>query len=73
MFDWKQINIKDQKNVLLYNMKKNNSYNFKTQLLVPDRKDVYDLTALLISNPYQKLDMYNRETEASIRIGINAK
>lgn len=73
LFDWKQVNITDQKNVLFYNMKKNNSFDLKTHLLVPDRKGVYDLTALLISNPYQKLDMYNRETEASIRIGINAK
>lgn len=71
--DWKQINITQDKNVLFYKLQEDNAYSLKTELTAPDQEGVYDLTALLISNPFQKLDMYNRDTEASIRVGVNAK
>ncbi|MGO4529904.1 hypothetical protein AB4Z30_12570 [Paenibacillus sp. 2TAF8] len=71
--DWKQINITQDKNVLFYKLQEDNAFSLKTEVTAPDQEGVYDLTALLISNPFQKLDMYNRDTEASIRVGVNVK
>ncbi|GGJ16096.1 hypothetical protein [Paenibacillus hunanensis] len=71
--DWKQIDILDNKDVLYYKLGKNDSYVLPVKYQVPAQAGIKDLTALLIQSPNQKLDMYNRDTEFSIRVGINGE
>lgn len=71
LFDWKQINIDDENNVVFFRLDKNKKISIPTSFKVPNIQNTYDLTTILIYNPYQKLDMYNRTVETPIRVGID--
>lgn len=73
LYNWKQIDIVEGKNVLYYKLNKDDSFVLPATLNTPESEGVEDLTALLIQNPNEKLTMYNRDTEFSLRVGVNAQ
>lgn len=71
LFDWKQIKIDGKNDVLFFQLDKNKQTTIPAAFRTPSKPNIYDLTSILIYNPYTKLDMYNRTVETPIRVGIN--
>lgn len=73
LFDWKQHNIVDGEKVIFYELENNEVITLKSTLSINKKKGIYDLTPILVHNPFQKLNMNNREVETGIRIGVKVK
>lgn len=72
LYDWKQINIEPQNDVLYYKINTGNQVSIKSTMDTKN-KGVHDLAAILVHYPFQKCTLKNREVETAIRIGINVK
>ncbi|MCH4567568.1 hypothetical protein [Bacillus sp. ES1-5] len=70
-FDWEQMKFIDNKDVLFYDLEPNTVYTVKSQIPINKEKGVYDLTPILIHNPFQKVTVYNQQIDTAIRVGVN--
>ncbi|PES64921.1 hypothetical protein CN505_17035 [Bacillus cereus] len=72
-FDWEQMKFIDNKDVLFYDLEPNTVYTVKSQIPINKDKGVYDLTPILIHNPFQKVTVYNQQIDTAIRVGVNVE
>ncbi|MEG7841828.1 hypothetical protein [Bacillus mobilis] len=72
-FDWEQMKFIDNKDVLFYDLEPNTVYTVKSQIPINKEKGVYDLTPILIHNPFQKVTVYNQQIDTAIRVGVNVE
>ncbi|MBG9841373.1 MULTISPECIES: hypothetical protein [Bacillus cereus group] len=72
-FDWEQMKFIDNKDVLFYDLEPNTVYTVKSQIPINKEKGVYDLTPILIHNPFQKITVYNQQIDTAIRVGVNVE
>lgn len=70
LFDWKQTLINGKENVLFFELDKNSMVTISSKLNLPSNEGVYDLTPILIHNPYEETNLYNRYVETGVRVGI---
>lgn len=70
-FDWEQMKFIDNKDVLFYDLEPNTVYTVNSQIPINKEKGVYDLTPILIHNPFQKITVYNQQIDTAIRVGVN--
>ncbi|MBE7121982.1 hypothetical protein [Bacillus cereus] len=70
-FDWEQMEFIDNKDVLFYDLEPNTVYSIKSEIPIKKEKGVYDLTSILIHNPFQKVTIYNQQVDTAIRVGVN--
>lgn len=73
LFDWKQVDVIDNKNIVYFEVSKDSLIKLNSEFTINEDIGTHDLTTLLIQNPYQKLDMYNRDVETGIRVGVKVK
>ncbi|MGE1109201.1 hypothetical protein ACQJ2X_24825 [Bacillus wiedmannii] len=72
-FDWEQMKFIDNKDVLFYDLEPNTVYSIKSKIPIKKDKGVYDLTSILIHNPFQKVTIYNQQVDTAIRVGVNVE
>ncbi|MFD2412071.1 hypothetical protein [Paenibacillus rhizoplanae] len=70
LFDWKQVDVIDDRKIVYFEVSKDNLVKLNSGFTINQDSGTYDLTTLLIHNPYQKLDIYNRDVETGIRVGV---
>ncbi|MEH6936008.1 hypothetical protein V7038_28350, partial [Bacillus sp. JJ783] len=73
LLDWEQVNIAEEQKVAFFDLPTNTIVNLKSEIPIKKEPGVYDLTPILISNPFQKLEVGNRQVETAIRVGINVQ
>lgn len=73
LLDWEQVNIAKEQKVAFFDLPTNTIVNLKSEIPIKKEPGVYDLTPILISNPFQKLEVGNRQVETAIRVGINVQ
>lgn len=67
--DWKQINIQDNP-VIYFKLNKNEMLTLPSLTNEILNNGVYNLTPILIHNPYKPLNYKNKEVETGVRVGI---
>ncbi len=74
LFDWKQVDLDDKGTKVLFSECKNSSkIVLQNNLKIPDIGGIFDFCSILVYNPYEKLNISNREVETLNRVGINIK
>jgi len=76
LFDWKQILIdsgRDKKHVLFFELDAEKELVIPATLKIPKEEGVYDLCPILITNPYERVNLYNNDVHTSIRVGLDVK
>lgn len=71
--DWKQVPITKDINKLFFEVESGKELVVPARLKVPKEKGIYDLTPILIHNPYELLNYTNKNCETAIRVGLNVK
>ncbi len=74
LLDWEQVELnEDGDKVLFFEVEKNTKITIPALLQIPKQEGVYDLCPILISNPFDKLDIDNRGIGYSVRVGIKVR
>jgi len=73
LFNWNQVPIINDKDVLFLKVKRGQESIIHSQLKMPGEKGIYDITPILIHNPYKVLNISNKRVETSIRTGIKVE
>lgn len=71
IYDWNQINIRGNDDVLFFKVKSGSIINISSSLNVKNKKGVFDLCPILIDNPFEKCTINNKAVQTAIRVGIN--
>jgi hypothetical protein len=58
-------------NVLFFTISKNCHLNIPLSLTAPSQPSIYDLSTILIYNPYEKLDYTNSNVTTGYRVGLD--
>lgn len=70
--NWQQIPINSKSgNVVYIKLLKNEKTVIPGVINIIYQDGIHDLTAILVHNPFHKINMYNKTVESSIRVGIN--
>ena len=73
LLNWKQVDFHNNQNVVFFSLKKGAKLFIPASFNVPNEQGIYDLVSILIHNPYEALNLYNKNIETGIRVGINVK
>ena len=69
---WQQVDVEGS-NVLYLKLNKNEMATFEATINKISTEGIYDLTPILIHNPYSTLNINNKDVETAIRVGIKVK
>ncbi|MBU5346334.1 hypothetical protein [Paenibacillus lautus] len=71
LLDWKQTEVVNDREVIFLKLNNKEIAKVNSKFVVDvEEPGVYDLTTIMVSNPYQKLDIYNRNVDTGIRVGV---
>ncbi|RAP73502.1 hypothetical protein [Paenibacillus montanisoli] len=74
LFDWIQEDVVNDRKVIFLKVNNKEFAKVNSEFVVDVKEPgVYDLTTILVSNPYQKLDIYNRGAETGVRVGVTVE
>lgn len=74
LFNWEQTSLnKDGEKVLYFEIPPEKEVSIPCELKIPGVSRVYDLTPIVILNPYEYLERKNKQVITSVRTGINAE
>ncbi|WP_433775098.1 hypothetical protein [Bacillus wiedmannii] len=73
LMDWKAVNIVGDKSTVFFELPTNTIVDLKTEIPINKEPGVYDLTPILVHNPFQKSDVTNGQVETAIRVGVNVQ
>lgn len=74
LFDWKQINIlAPDKKVAFFQLNDKQEIILDSNIRMDKNAGIYDLSVILIHNPFEKCTIKNKEVETGMRVGINVK
>ncbi len=72
LLDWKQVAINQEGDKTLYfELKENEMITIPSLIKAPEKKGIYDLSAILIQNPYSEQEIKSRGISTCIRVGID--
>lgn len=73
LLDWEQVDVVEGKKTVFFDLPTNTIVNLNSKIPINKSSGVYDLTPILVHNPFQKLDVTNRQVETAVRVGVNVK
>jgi len=73
LLDWKQVDFYNNQEVVFFTVDNGEKIYIPASINVPNNQGINDLVSILIHNPYEPLDIYNKDIETGIRIGINVR
>ncbi|MGH1146266.1 hypothetical protein [Bacillus pseudomycoides] len=73
LMDWEQVNIVGDKSTVFFELPTNTIVDLKTEIPIKKEPGVYDLTPILVHNPFQKSVVTNGQVETAIRVGVNVQ
>lgn len=74
LLDWKQTEVVNDREVIFLKVNNKEIAKVNSKFVVDvEKPGVYDLTTIMVSNPYQKLDIYNRNVDTGIRVGVTVE
>lgn len=72
LFDWNQIDI-NNKYVNFVEVNKGKEIDVPMDIKVPNSNGIYNITSIIILNPFQKVNQYNNQVFVSARVGLDVK
>lgn len=74
LHDWRQVSIGDSgKETLFFKLKEAEMVSLRSNISEKYEEGIYDISTILIHNPYQKCTISNRQVETGVRVGIKVK
>lgn len=72
LLDWEPVQLTaNGDKVLFLKINENEMVTFPSTIKTPSQEGIYDFSAILVYNPYEKLNIQNRLVETSFRVGLD--